>query len=81
MATREDDTAAVTLTGTELKPPMMDWSVEYVYKVFTVLKTLTIMYLETKGVPDHKQVYVHPATTRQGRSLPLGICSPCSTQQ
>ena len=47
-------TQLVTLTATELKPPTMDWSVEDILKEFTVFKTLTKMWLETKGVPDQK---------------------------
>ena len=33
----------------------MNWSVEDVQKEFTVLETIAKMWLETKGIPDHKK--------------------------
>ena len=40
MATRDGDAATVTLTATELKPPIMEWSVEDVHKDFLHSKPL-----------------------------------------
>ena len=54
MSTWKDNTATVTLTATELKPPTIDWSVEVVHKEFSVFKSLAKMWLETKVVTDHK---------------------------
>ena len=55
MAAREDDTATVILTTTELKPPVMNSQVEEMYNKFTVFKSLPKTGLEIKGLPDHKQ--------------------------
>ena len=55
MDTREEDVAIVTLTTTKLKTPTMDWSVKDQHKEFIVFQTLVKMWLQTKGVPDHKQ--------------------------
>ena len=33
----------------------MNWSVEDFYKEFTVFKMIAKIWLQTKGVPDHKQ--------------------------
>ena len=55
MVTIEDDAESVSFTTTELRPAMMDWSAEDVHKEFTIFKTLAKMWLEHKGVPDHKQ--------------------------
>ena len=55
MLTNEDDTATITLAPTELKLPMMDWSVEDINKKFMVFKILANMWLEEKGFPGHKQ--------------------------
>ena len=54
MSTREEETATVSLTGTDLKAPRMDWS-EDINKDFIVFKTFAKMWLEMKDVPDHKQ--------------------------
>ena len=54
MVTRDDGAATVITTLTELKSPTMDWSEEDVYKLLTVLETLPKLWLEIKGVPDHK---------------------------
>ena len=44
MAAREDDTATVILTTTELKPPMIDWSAKDDDKELTAFKTLSEMW-------------------------------------
>ena len=49
MAARDDDTAIVIPTATELKHPTMNLSVENVHKEFTVCKTLAKMWLENDG--------------------------------
>ena len=54
MAAREDNTATVTLTAIEFNPPTMVWSVEDMFKEFTVFKTPPNIWLETKGVPNNK---------------------------
>ena len=46
---REDGVATITITATEF----MDWPVEDMHKKLMVFKTLTKIWLETKGVPDH----------------------------
>ena len=50
-----DDAANVTLAVTELKSHMIDWPVEDVHNESMVFKTLATLWLETKGVPNHKQ--------------------------
>ena len=53
MASAEDDVAATTLRARVETPTMIDWSVKDIHKEFVLFKTKT--WLETKGVPDHKQ--------------------------
>ena len=55
MATRDDDGATVTFAARELKLPTMDWSVEDVHKVFILFKAFAKMWIETKGIQNHKQ--------------------------
>ena len=76
MASRKYDAATVTLSATELKLPMMDCSVEDVYKELTVFKTPAKIWLETKGPPDHKQfIFTLQLLGKEGlycgESLPL----------
>ena len=51
----DDDATTVTLTATELKPSTMDQLVKDMHIKFTMFKSLTKMWQETKIVPNHKQ--------------------------
>ena len=55
MTAKEEDTATVSQPKSlKLKSPMMNCSIEYAHREFTVLKTLAKMWLETKDMPHNK---------------------------
>ena len=85
MATRKDYTATVTLTGTRVETPIMDWSVEDMHNEYVVFETLAKIWLETKGVPDHKQyMFILQLLGKEGLhtgNLPLAAPSNIDKKQ